>query len=86
MAQHELGRVRTQVDLSGEVGHLVAPEVVREETRRDAEAKRRVSLGDHAAVSVRLAGRQPWSCVARVAMPASMPRKTSAWSGKTPYQ
>jgi hypothetical protein len=30
VAQHELGRMRTQVDLSGQVGHVVAPEVVRE--------------------------------------------------------
>ena len=52
-----------------------------EETRRDAEAKRSVSLGGHAAVSFTPAGRMPSSCFARFAMPSSMPLKTSLWSG-----
>jgi hypothetical protein len=52
-----------------------------EETRRDTEAKRGVSAGAHAAVSFTPAGRLPSSCIARFAMPSSVPSKTSLWSG-----
>ena len=37
VAQHELGRMRTQVDLSGQIGHVVASEVVREQRQRNDE-------------------------------------------------
>jgi hypothetical protein len=52
-----------------------------EETRRDAEAKRSVSLGGHAAVSFTPEGRTLSPRFARFAMPSSMPLKTRLWSG-----
>ena len=68
---------KTPERLDQEEVALVSPveaDGLAEETRRDAEAKRSVSLGGHAAVSFTPAGRA-W--FARFAMPWSMPLKTS---------
>jgi hypothetical protein len=56
VAQHELGRMRTQVDLSGQLGHVVAPEVVREQRQRTDER--------HLAGRVRLDERQQLGAIA----------------------
>jgi hypothetical protein len=56
VARHELGRMRTQVDLSGQVGHVVAPEVVREQRQRHDER--------HLAGPIRLDERQQLGAIA----------------------